>query len=105
MDAISNKLYAQIPMFRDDDPETEALFNERWGVAEELLSCEPKTVVDLAWQAEAYLLADLDLLSFSPGNCSSDWMLRTLFQHVRSAVPQPNDPAGLLSIDVGEIEA
>jgi hypothetical protein len=60
-----------------------------------MLEHEPKSIVDLAWQAEAWLLADLDLLEGS-----DQPMLDTLFQHIRTlgALPQPDDPHGALTI-------
>jgi hypothetical protein len=64
---------------------------------------KPQTFADLAWQAAAYLMADLDLLSFAPDSSTSDRLIRTLFRHIRTlgALPQPDDPRGTLSLDIG----
>ena len=68
---------------------------------------KPQTVVDLAWPAEAYLLADLDIFSFAPDSATSDRLIRTFFHHIRTlgALPQPDDPLGALSIEVDSDEA
>jgi hypothetical protein len=86
-------------VLRTTKPSANRLTEERWNVAKAMFSHEPQTVVDLAWQTEAYLIADLEILG---GSDTSDWMGRTLFRHIRSlgALPQPDDPLDLLSIDV-----
>jgi hypothetical protein len=97
--AVHDKVYAEVPCFENDETECDRLTEERWNVAKAMFSHEPQTVVDLAWQTEAYLIADLEILG---GSDTSDWMGRTLFRHIRSlgALPQPDDPLDLLSIDV-----
>ena len=60
------------------------------------------TFADLALQAEAYLVADLEMLSERTDLCTSDRLIRTLFGHIRTlgALPQPDDPLGALSLDI-----
>lgn len=101
--AVENRIYADYPLLGDDDPEGEQLLNERWSIAEDLTNCEAQTVADFAWQAEAWMLADLEIYSFR-GEASSDRMIRLLFHHLRTVggVPQPDDPQGLLNIDISE---
>jgi hypothetical protein len=74
--------------------------DERWAVAKAMLSHEPKSVVDLAYQAEAWLLADLELFCRREDRDSSEHLLQTLFRHIRTlgALPQPADPSGALTI-------
>ena len=92
-------------MFADDDPEANWICDERWNVAEAMFECKPRTVADLAWQAEAYLLVDMEIVNSAP-ECSFDRMIRQLFQHIRTlgGTPQPDDPMGLLSIDTADYD-
>jgi hypothetical protein len=103
--AAFEKVCAEVP--GEDDAETNLLGDERWDVAEAIIDHKPQTVVDLAWQAEAYLLADLDLFSFAPNSSTGDRLIRTFFRHIRTlgALPQPDDPLGALSIDMDSDEA
>jgi hypothetical protein len=54
---------------------------------------KPQTVADLAWQLEAFLIADVAIIS-SPPTDPCDQMLRTLLHHVRTlgAIPNPMTP-------------
>ena len=45
---------------------------------------KPQTFADLALQAEAYLVADLEMLSEWTDLCTSDRLIRTLFGHIRT---------------------
>jgi hypothetical protein len=85
----------------DDQAECDELCDERWNVAEAIIVHQPQTIADLAWQAEAYLMADMEMLSSKPNSCTTDRLIRTFFQHIRNlgALPQPEDPLGALSID------
>jgi hypothetical protein len=85
----------------DDEEESDKLCEERWSVAEALMGHVPQTFADLAYQAEAYLIADLDLLEDASSG-TSDWLIRTLFHNVRTlgAIPQSNDPSGVSSLDL-----
>ncbi len=95
LNAAYEKAYAETPSYEEDDDECDRLGNERWNVAEAMMAHKPQTVVDLAWQAEAYLIADLEMLS-SSGSCTSDRLIRTLFHHIRTLGALP----GALSIDI-----
>ena len=77
------------PSDESEDVETNALTEERWAVAEAMMAHEPQSIVDLAWQLEAWLIADLEMLSGG----ISDQLLLTFVEHVRTlgAVPQPDD--------------
>jgi len=97
--AVREKILAEVPSSDIRESESDELCEERWNVTRALIGHKPQTVVDLAWQAEAYLIADLEILS-SSGN--TDRLLRMLFRHIRTlgALPQPDDPLGTLSIDI-----
>jgi hypothetical protein len=41
------------------EAEANALHDERWAVAEAMMAHEPQSIVDVAWQLEAWLIADL----------------------------------------------
>lgn len=99
LDAIHKKIYHEVPVAYDEEAEGVELGDERWSVAKAMFEHEPQNVVDLAWQAEAWLLADLELFS-DDSDASSDCMHRALFRHIRTlgGVPQPDDPLGALSI-------
>jgi hypothetical protein len=103
LDAVHSKIWAEVAP--DADEEADELHDERWGVADAMMAHKPQTFADLAWQAEAYLIADLELLDRAPS--SDSWMLRTLFHNIRmlGAIPQPNDPLGILSINTSRVEA
>ena len=79
--------------------EIEALCEERWSVAKAMLDHKPQTFADLAWQAEAYLIADLELIGENKGSPNS--LLPKIFLNIRTlgALPQPNDPLLDLNID------
>lgn len=89
----------------DEYGQTEAdrLTDERWSVARAMLDHQPQTIVDLAWQAEAWLLADLEIIQ--PTGEISHSMLATLFRHIRTlgALAQPDDPFGALVIHAREV--
>jgi len=82
--------------------ECDRLCDERWAVAEAMLDHEPQSIVDLAWQAEAWLLADLELFE----NIGGDFLLGTLFRHIRTlgGLAQPEDPFGALTIAASDDE-
>ena len=100
--AARDKIYAEVPGSDRYEGECEELGDERWAVAEAIMAHKPQTFADLAWQAEAYLVADLDLLSFAPNSSTSDQLIRTFFGYIRTlgALPQPDDPLGALSLDI-----
>jgi len=82
-EAARKKVYAEVPVPRElDDAESNLLGDERWRVAEAIIDHKPQTVVDLAWQAEAYLLADLDIFSVAPVSSTADRLARMLFRHI-----------------------
>jgi hypothetical protein len=83
---------------KTEEDETERLCDERWAVAKAMMAHEPQSIVDVAWQLEAWLVADLELLDSSESDTCS--MFRTFVQHVRTlgAVPQPDDPFGALAL-------
>jgi hypothetical protein len=100
LDAAYDKILAEVPDIDRYEGECEELGDERWAVAEAIMAYKPQTFADLAWQAEAYLIADLDIYSFAPESSSAE-LIRTLFAHIRTlgALPQPDDPLGMLSLD------
>jgi len=81
------------------EAEVNALHDERWAVAEAMMDHEPQSIVDVAWQLEAWLIADLELFN-SSGEDTSGQLFRMFVEHVRTlgAVPQPDDPFGALSL-------
>ena len=99
--AVRGRLCKEVPDGQSE-AETEDLGDERWAVAEAIIAHTPQTFADLAWQAEAFLIADIEILDAAPNGCTSDRLIRTLFQHIRTlgALPQPDDPMGALSIDL-----
>ena len=82
-----------------EEAETDALTEERWAVAEAMMAHEPQSIVDLAWQLEAWLIADLEMFN-SSGEDAANQLLRMFVGYVRAlgAVPQPDDPFGALSL-------
>jgi hypothetical protein len=82
-----------------EEAEANRLGAERWAVAEAMMAHEPQSIVDLAWQLEAWLIADLEMFN-EPSDCTSAQLFRMFVEHVRTigAVPQPNDPFGALSL-------
>ena len=96
-DKVSDELQRESGRTNEsEEEETEALCDERWAVAKAMMAHEPQSIVDLAWQLEAWLIADLELLSEG----TSDELLRTFVGYVRAlgAVPQPDDPFDALSL-------
>jgi hypothetical protein len=100
LDDLHSQIIADVFAKEGVEDETNRLGDERWGVAEEMLQQRPQTVVDLAYMAEALLIADLELLH-SGSDCTADRLQRLFFSRVRAlgALPQPNDPLGELSLD------
>jgi hypothetical protein len=98
---VHSRLCNEVP-HEESEGECEQLGDERWAVAEAIMNHQPQTFADLAWQAEAFLVADLEILHEQPNECASDRLIRTLFQHIRTlgALPQPDDPLRALSIDI-----
>ena len=91
---------------RSDTSEAEisAVGAEGWDVAAAMLACKPQTVTDLAWQLEAYLIAEHEILQGDANN----GLIGRYFRHIRAlgGVPQPDDPLGVLHIPVnGDEEA
>ena len=68
------------------------------------LNHEPQSITDLAWQAEAFLLAYLEL--FDESGDYGGHLIRKLFQNIRTlgALPQPDDPRSALTIPTAEYE-
>lgn len=89
LDAIRSKIYEDFPMFADDDPEANWIGGDRWNVAEAMLECEPRTVADIAWQAEAYLLVDMEIVNFGSRMPvrSDDPAVVSSHPNVRSSTP------------------
>jgi hypothetical protein len=83
-----------------EEAEAEALGAERWAVAEAMMAHEPQSIADVAWQLEAWLIADLELFNSAGDDCTSTQLFRMFVEHVRTlgAVPQPDDPFGALSL-------
>ena len=104
LDTVHKKIWVEVGG-DDEAAECDELHAERWDVAEALMAHEPQTIVDLAWQAEAYLLADLEL--YQPPEATADRLTRTLFKYIRTlgALPQPDDPLGALRINTGDDQA
>ena len=59
-----------------------ALIDEIWPLADEILGQTPRTIADLAWQAEALTIADVQLLE--PGSYPSARLLRNLLANIRT---------------------
>lgn len=99
LNVVHNKIWEEVPGSLSDE-EVGRLGDERWSVVEAIMECEPKTIVDIAWQAEAFLIADLEIVT-SPPACSHERLIRLLFHHIRTlgALPPPDDPFGALAID------
>jgi hypothetical protein len=100
--AARDKIYAEVPGIDRYEGECEELGDERWAVAEAIMAHKPQTFADLAWQAEAYLIGDLEVLTERTDLCTSAQLIRTLFGYIRTlgALPQPDDPLGALSLDI-----
>jgi hypothetical protein len=105
LEAVEKKVYAEVPPY-GDETECDLLCDERWDVARAIIDHKPQTVVDLAWQLEAWLLADLETYLHSASD-GSEGLMRTLFRYIRTlgALPQPDDPLGALSINMDDDEA
>jgi hypothetical protein len=82
-----------------EEAECTALGDERWAVAETMMAHKPQSIVDLAWQLEAWLIADLEFFN-SDSDATSDQLFRMFVGYVRTlgAVPQPEDPFGALAL-------
>ena len=82
-----------------EEAECKALGDERWAVAEVMMAHKPQSIVDLAWQLEAWLIADLEFFN-SDSDATSDQLFRMFVGYVRTlgAVPQPDDPFGALAL-------
>ena len=79
-----------------EEEETERLSDERWAVAGAMMAYEPQSIVDVAWQLEAWLIADLELFNSPP----SSRVFGRFIENLRTlgAVPQPEDPFGALRL-------
>jgi len=80
--------------------EADRLHDERWAVAEAMMAHEPQSIVDVAWQLEAWLIADLELFNSAGDDCTSTRLFRMIVENVRTLgeVPQPEDPFGALRL-------
>jgi hypothetical protein len=101
LEALWSKLWndLQHESGRSEEAETGRLGDERWAVAEAMMAHEPQSIVDVAWQLEAWLIADLELFNSAGDDCTSTQLFRMFVEHVRTlgAVPQPDDPFDALS--------
>jgi hypothetical protein len=86
----------------EEEAETAALGDERWEVCSAIMDHTPQTITDLAWQAEAFLIADMEIVNSNPPTCPHDQMRRLFFHRIRTlgALPQPEDPFGALAINI-----
>jgi hypothetical protein len=103
LEAVSHKILNELQRESGrtnelDEAEAERLCDERWAVAEAMMAHEPQSIVDVAWQLEAWLIADLELFNSSGGTYNQ--LFRMFVEHVRTlgAVPQPDDPFEALSL-------
>jgi len=99
-DAVRSKTIREV-LTEESETECEQLCDERWRAAEAIFDHAPQTIADLAWQAEAFLIADLEIYQ-GLARFTSERLIRTLFRYIRTlgALPQPNDPLGALSLDI-----
>ena len=100
LNTLHSKIIKETPHDDEDvdeygQTEADRLCDERWDVAKAMLDHQPQTIVDLAWQVEAWLLADLEIIGTGEPS-----MLGTIFRHIRTLgpLPQPEDPFGALAI-------
>jgi hypothetical protein len=87
-----------------EEAEVTRLGDERWAVAEAMMAHESQSIVDVAWQLEAWLIADLELFNSAGDDCTSTQLFRMFVEHVRTLgkVPQPEDPFDALRLADGE---
>jgi hypothetical protein len=108
LEVVSSKIWKELQREsgltnESEEAEISRLCDERWAVAEAMMAHEPQSIVDVAWQLEAWLIADLEVFNVSEE--SADVRLFRMFvEHVRTlgGVPQPEDPFGALSLVAGE---
>jgi hypothetical protein len=83
------------------EDEGDDLCTERWEAAAALMAHQPQNIADLAWQLEAFIVADLEI-TCDPSECSGDRLTRAFFQNMRTlgALQQPDDPLGALTINM-----
>jgi hypothetical protein len=100
LNTLHGKIIKETPHDDEDvdeygQTEADRLCDERWNVAKAMLDHQPQTIIDLAWQVEAWLLADLEIIGTEEPS-----MLGTIFRHIRTLgpLPQPEDPFGALAI-------
>jgi hypothetical protein len=89
--AVHRKICAEISS-DELDAEGDALSDERSSVVETIMEHEPQTIADLAWQAEAFVLTESELLCATDSTVSLDTrLIQTLFNNIRAlgAIPQP----------------
>jgi hypothetical protein len=91
----------------DDETEGDELCEERWDVAKAMMARTPRTFADLAYQAEAFLVADLEMIGGRGAVDGGDLLIRMLLHHIRAlgALQQPDDPLGALKMNLSELEA
>jgi hypothetical protein len=103
--AVSDKIWDEVQhesgrTVETEEADTTALGDERWAVAEAMMAQEPQSIVDVAWQLEAWLIADLEMFNSAGDSCTSTQLFRMFVEHVRTlgGVPQPDDPFDALSL-------
>jgi hypothetical protein len=80
------------------ETECDDLGDERWDVAKAMMAHTPRTTADLAYQVEAFLVADLEMTCGDEPTNGGDWLVRMLLQNIRTlgALPLPEDSFGSL---------
>jgi hypothetical protein len=86
------------------ETECDDMCDERWDVARAMMAQKPRTFADLAYQMEALLVADLEIIQGGEAKDGGDWLVRMLLHHIRAlgALPLPADSFDSLRIDVSE---
>ena len=90
-EAVKAQYHKAIDDTPDDDPVDEygasiawdEIWDELWPVSEAMISREPKSIVDLGWQAEALVTAHFMELE-SPGTDLGEQLIRKLIRNVRA---------------------
>jgi hypothetical protein len=100
--AVRTKIHKEVPG-EDDEDECSELCDERWDVARAMMAQTPRTIADLAYQMEAFLVADLEIIE-GDAKDGGDWLVRMLLHHIRTlgALPLPENSFGSLHIDITE---
>jgi hypothetical protein len=104
-EAVSAQYHKAIDDTPSDDPTDEhggsiawnEILDELWPVTEAMISQQPKSIVDLGWQAEALVTAHFMELE-RPGTDSGEHLIRKLIRNVRAfAGPLPLPTANPLT--------